>query len=62
MVIDSINLMGSWEGQGIASSVETLMDGFQKEFKGKAALNYAKGCGFEAVSYTHLTLPTICSV
>ncbi len=48
MVKDSINLMGSWEGQGVASAVETLMAGFQKEFKNKAVLNYAKGCGFEA--------------
>jgi beta-glucosidase len=47
MVKDSINLMGSWEGQGIASSVETILAGFEKEFKGKATLNYAKGCGFE---------------
>nr|WP_294897902.1 glycoside hydrolase family 3 N-terminal domain-containing protein [uncultured Pedobacter sp.] len=47
MVKDSINLMGSWEGQGIPSSVETLMAGFQKEFKGKATLNYARGCDFE---------------
>ncbi len=47
MVKDSVNLMGSWEGQGIASSVETLMEGFQKEFKGKATLNYAKGCAFD---------------
>ena len=47
MVKDSINLMGSWEGQGIASSVETLFAGFQKEYKGKANLNYAKGSDFE---------------
>ncbi len=47
MVKDSINLMGSWEGQGIAASVETLFDGFNTVFKGKAMINYAKGCGFE---------------
>lgn len=47
MVKDSINLMGSWEGQGVPESVETLMAGFEKEFKGKATLNYAKGCSFE---------------
>ena len=47
MVKDSINLMGSWEGQGIASSVETIFDGFVKEFNGKAILNYAKGCAFD---------------
>lgn len=47
MVKDSINLMGSWEGQGIPESVETLMEGFEKEFKGKANLNYAWGCDFQ---------------
>jgi beta-glucosidase len=47
MVKDSVNIMGSWEGQGITSVVETIMEGFEKEFSGKATLNYAKGCGFE---------------
>ncbi|OOG72645.1 glycoside hydrolase family 3 N-terminal domain-containing protein [Flavobacterium sp. A45] len=47
MVKDSVNMMGSWEGQGIASVVETIMEGFEKEFSGKTTLNYAKGCGFE---------------
>lgn len=47
LVKDSINLMGSWEGQGIASAVETIFDGFTKEFQGKAILNYAKGCDFD---------------
>lgn len=47
MVKDSINMMGSWEGQGIPASVETIMEGFEKEFSGKAILNYAKGCAFE---------------
>jgi beta-glucosidase len=47
MVHDSINMMGSWEGQGISESVETLMEGFEKEFKGKAALGYARGCEFQ---------------
>lgn len=35
------------EGQGIADSVETLYEGFEKEFKGKASLNYALGCSFD---------------
>ncbi|MDP4291420.1 MAG: glycoside hydrolase family 3 N-terminal domain-containing protein [Bacteroidota bacterium] len=47
MVKDSVNLMGSWEGQGDPSSVETLFAGLEKEFKGKANLNYAKGCDFD---------------
>ena len=47
MVKDSVNLMGSWEGQGVPESVETFIEGFEKEFKGKAILNYAKGCEFD---------------
>jgi beta-glucosidase len=50
MVKDSVNLMGSWEGQGIASSVQTLYEGFEKEFADKAVLNYARGCDFEGVN------------
>ncbi|GAB2816326.1 glycoside hydrolase family 3 protein [Ferruginibacter profundus] len=52
MVKDSINIMGSWEGQGTAASVETLFSGFEKEFAGKAVLNYAKGCDFEGTDET----------
>lgn len=47
MVKDSINIMGSWEGQGLSSSVETIFDGFNKVYGGRVALNYAKGCDFE---------------
>jgi len=47
MVKDSINIMGSWEGQGLASSVETIFKGFHKVYGGRVALNYAKGCDFE---------------
>ncbi|MES2775617.1 MAG: glycoside hydrolase family 3 N-terminal domain-containing protein [Bacteroidota bacterium] len=52
MVKDSINLMGSWEGQGVTSAVETLFQGFAKEFANKATLNYAKGCDFEGTNET----------
>lgn len=47
MVKDSINMMGSWEGQGSPSAVETIYAGFQKEYADKASLHYAKGCDFE---------------
>jgi beta-glucosidase len=50
MVKDSINMMGSWEGQGSPSAVETIYAGFQKEYEGKATLNYAKGCDFEGAN------------
>lgn len=47
MVKNQIDMMGSWEGQGIESSVETIFEGFSKEFLGKATINYAKGCSFD---------------
>ncbi len=47
MVHDSINMMGSWEGQGVPAVVETLMAGFQKEFDNKTKLHYALGSGFQ---------------
>lgn len=50
MVKDSVNMMGSWEGQGISTSVETILEGFTKEFSGKATLYYAKGCEFDGTN------------
>jgi beta-glucosidase len=47
MVKDSVNLMGSWEGQGVPEVVETIYAGFEKEFNGKVGLSYAKGCAFD---------------
>jgi len=47
MVKDSVNMMGSWEGQGLAEMIETIYEGFEKEFKGKATLTYSKGCEFD---------------
>ena len=52
MVKDSINMMGSWEGQGVPEAVETIYAGFEKEFNGKANLNYAKGCDFDGTNET----------
>ena len=52
MVHNKIDMMGSWEGQGIADVVETIYDGMQKEFTGKAILNVAKGCDFEGKDET----------
>ncbi|MXN90603.1 beta-glucosidase [Flavobacterium sp. Sd200] len=47
MVKDSVHIMGFWEGMGRPQDVETIYAGLQKEFKGKAQLNYAKGCDFD---------------
>ena len=50
MVKDSVNMMGSWEGQGLSEMVETIYEGFEKEFKGKATLIYSKGCDFDGTN------------
>lgn len=47
MVKDSIHIMGFWEGMGRPEDVETIYEGLNKEFKGKATLNYALGCDFD---------------
>jgi beta-glucosidase len=47
MVKDSVHIMGFWEGMGRPGDVETIYAGLQKEFKGRAALNYAAGCDFD---------------
>lgn len=47
MVKDKDNIIGSWTAHGRTKDVETLWDGLEKEFTGKATLSYAKGCEFE---------------
>ena len=47
MAKDSVDMMGSWRGRGIAEDVETLYEGLTKEFEGKATLHYEKGCDFD---------------
>ncbi len=47
---NKVDLMGSWEGQGIADVVETIYEGFEKEYKGKANILYAKGCDFDGIN------------
>ncbi|KQB42854.1 Glycosyl hydrolase family 3 N terminal domain-containing protein [Flavobacterium daejeonense] len=47
MVKDKANLMGSWSGYGKSIDVESIYQGMQKEFEGKAELSYAKGCDFD---------------
>ncbi len=44
---DSINIMGSWVGQGKASDVETLYEGLVKEFNGKINMSYSPGCDYD---------------
>lgn len=47
MAKDSVHIMGFWEGMGRPEDVQTIYEGLQKEFKGKATLNYAQGCDFD---------------
>ncbi len=52
MVMDSINLMGSWEGMGESRNVITIYDGLKKEFGSNTKLNYARGSEFEGPDTT----------
>lgn len=47
---DSVSLMGTWEGQGQSKDVRTIYDGMLAEFKGRAAINYARGCELDGKS------------
>ena len=40
-------LLGNWHCYGRLEDVETLWDGLEKEFSGKAQLSYTQGCDFE---------------
>jgi len=44
---DKKDLLGSWSAQGQIKDVESIYEGLEKEWKGKAVLTYAKGCDFE---------------
>lgn len=41
------NFIGSWYGQGLKQDVTLLREAMTEEFKGKAQLLFAKGCGFD---------------
>ncbi|NCD71061.1 glycoside hydrolase family 3 N-terminal domain-containing protein [Mucilaginibacter agri] len=40
---DQEDMLGNWAAHGDAKDAETVLDGFEKEFAGKAKINYAKG-------------------
>ncbi len=46
MAKDKTNLLGSWSFNGKDQNVESIFEGFEKEFK-DVSLNYAKGCDFD---------------
>ena len=45
---DKENLLGAWWAHGQPKDVESIFEGVEKEWKGKAVLNYAKGCDFDS--------------
>jgi len=47
MAKDRKNLMGSWIAHGREEDVESLFEGLENEFRGKAQLLYSLGCGFD---------------
>ena len=49
MVKDDYNVMGCWMAHGKSENVETIWQGLEKEFAGKATLNYSRGCLIDTV-------------
>jgi len=47
MAKDRKNLMGSWIAHGREEDAESLFEGLEKEFRGKATLSYSYGCDFD---------------
>lgn len=47
MVKDKAHIMGAWSFNGKEKDSETLFEGIENEFKGKADIAYAKGSDFE---------------
>jgi beta-glucosidase len=47
MAKDKAHIMGAWSFNGKERDSETLFEGIENEFKGKAAVVYAKGADFE---------------
>lgn len=47
MAADQENLLGAWSAHGDKKDVESISEGMQKEFAGKAGITVAKGCDFD---------------
>jgi beta-glucosidase len=47
MAKDKAHIMGAWSFNGKEKDSESLFEGIENEFKGKATVNYAKGCDFD---------------
>ena len=67
-IVDRVNYFYSGDKKNkkkykvIISPPHTLLESFSKAFKNKKISICAQNCFHKAVSYTHLTLPTIYSV
>ncbi len=46
MAMDSVHIMGFWEGHGDSKDVVSIYEGFEQEFP-KANILYAQGCDFD---------------
>ncbi len=47
MAKDKTNIIGSWSFNGHSADAQSIYEGLEHEFQGKASLNYAKGCAFD---------------
>ena len=49
MVKNDYDVLGCWKAHGMPENVETIWQGLEKEFAGKATLNYSRGCLIDTV-------------
>lgn len=47
MAKDKWHLLGSWRAQGDANDAVSIFEGIENEFKSRATITYAQGCGFD---------------
>lgn len=47
------DLMGCWNGHGLAENVTSIADAINKEFAGKAQVTTARGCDFDGSDESH---------
>lgn len=55
MAADKENLLGAWSAHGDAKDVESISEGMQNEFAGKAQITITKGCDFDGTDESGFT-------
>lgn len=50
MAYSKIDLKGAWADSGNEKDIESILEGFQKEFKNTVSIKSAKGCDFEGTN------------